>query len=80
MDTPLARFIDDAGQRQTLLTRIYPEARLAGLPPERFQSRCYHLGRRRWFDANHAVLGQRAMAVRLWRTTSLSRMATLPVR
>ncbi|WP_371829557.1 transglycosylase SLT domain-containing protein [Vreelandella sedimenti] len=34
MDTPLARFIDDAGQRQTLLTRIYPEARLAGLPPE----------------------------------------------
>jgi len=34
MDTPLARFIDDAVQRQTLLTRIYQEARLAGLPPE----------------------------------------------
>ena len=34
MDTPLARFIGDAVQRQTLLTRIYQEARLAGLPPE----------------------------------------------
>ncbi|WGI27013.1 transglycosylase SLT domain-containing protein [Halomonas alkaliantarctica] len=34
MNTPLARFIDDAAQRQTLLTRIYQEARLAGLPPD----------------------------------------------
>ncbi len=34
MDAPLARFIDDAAQRQTLLTRIYQEARLAGLPPD----------------------------------------------
>lgn len=34
MATPLARFIDDAVQRQTLLTRIYQEANLAGLPPE----------------------------------------------
>lgn len=34
MDTPLARFIDDAVQRQILLTRIYQEARLAGLPPD----------------------------------------------
>lgn len=34
MDTPLARFMDDAAQRQTLLARIYQEARLAGLPPE----------------------------------------------
>ncbi|MGP9768077.1 transglycosylase SLT domain-containing protein [Halomonas sp. AOP13-D3-9] len=34
MDTPLARFMEDAAQRQTLLTRIYQEARLAGLPPD----------------------------------------------
>jgi soluble lytic murein transglycosylase-like protein len=34
MDAPLARFIDNAPRRQTLLTRIYQEARLAGLPPD----------------------------------------------
>jgi soluble lytic murein transglycosylase-like protein len=34
MDAPLARFIDDPAQRQLLLTRIYQEARLAGLPPD----------------------------------------------
>nr|WP_298059101.1 transglycosylase SLT domain-containing protein [uncultured Halomonas sp.] len=34
MDTPLARFISDPARRQTLLTRIYQEARLAGLPPD----------------------------------------------
>lgn len=34
MDAPLAGFINDPEQRQTLLTRIYQEARLAGLPPE----------------------------------------------
>ncbi|WP_284041373.1 transglycosylase SLT domain-containing protein [Vreelandella olivaria] len=34
MDAPLSRFIDDAEQRRELLTRLYQEARLAGLPPE----------------------------------------------
>ena len=34
MDAPLARFIGDPAQRQLLLTRIYQEARLAGLPPD----------------------------------------------
>lgn len=34
MDTPLARFVSDPARRQTLLTRIYQEARLAGLPPD----------------------------------------------
>lgn len=34
MDTALARFMDDAAERQTLLTHLYQEARLAGLPPE----------------------------------------------
>ena len=34
MDAPLTRFISDPLQRQTLLTRIYQEARLAGLPPD----------------------------------------------
>lgn len=34
MDAPLARFISDAEQRQTLLKRVYQEARLAGLPPD----------------------------------------------
>lgn len=33
MDAPLAGFIGDPEQRQTLLTRLYQEARLAGLPP-----------------------------------------------
>lgn len=33
-DAPLTRFISDPEQRQTLLTRIYQEARLAGLPPD----------------------------------------------
>ncbi|WP_412031140.1 transglycosylase SLT domain-containing protein [Halomonas sp. GD1P12] len=33
MHAPLSRFISDAGQRDALLTRLYQEARLAGLPP-----------------------------------------------
>lgn len=33
MDAPLSRFISDADTRHTLLTRLYKEARLAGLPP-----------------------------------------------
>ena len=34
MDAPLSRFIASPEQRHTLLTRLYQEARLAGLPPE----------------------------------------------
>lgn len=34
MDTALALFMDNAAERQTLLTHLYQEARLAGLPPE----------------------------------------------
>lgn len=34
MDAPLARFIASPERRHTLLTRLYREARLAGLPPE----------------------------------------------
>lgn len=34
METPLARFMHDAVQRQILLTLIYQEARLARLPPD----------------------------------------------
>ncbi len=34
MDAPLSRFIGDPIARQTLLTRVYQEARLANLPPE----------------------------------------------
>lgn len=34
MDRPLSRFVNDPQQRETLLTRIYQEARLAGLPPD----------------------------------------------
>ncbi|MDQ7727631.1 transglycosylase SLT domain-containing protein [Halomonas sp. SpR8] len=34
MDTPLARFVRNPEQRQMLLTHIYQEARLAGLPPD----------------------------------------------
>lgn len=34
MDAPLSRFISAPEQRHTLLTRLYQEARLAGLPPE----------------------------------------------
>ncbi|WNK18763.1 lytic transglycosylase domain-containing protein [Halomonas piscis] len=33
MDARLARFMGDAAARKTLLTRLYREARLAGLPP-----------------------------------------------
>ncbi|WP_404377568.1 lytic transglycosylase domain-containing protein [Vreelandella aquamarina] len=34
MDAPLSRFIAEPEQRRTLLTRLYQEAKLAGLPPE----------------------------------------------
>ncbi|KPQ21624.1 transglycosylase SLT domain-containing protein [Halomonas sp. HL-93] len=34
MDTPLSTFINDPAKRRELLTQIYQEARLAGLPPE----------------------------------------------
>ncbi len=34
MDVPLSRFISEPEQRHALLTRLYHEARLAGLPPE----------------------------------------------
>lgn len=34
MDAPLSRFLASPEQRHTLLTRLYQEARLAGLPPE----------------------------------------------
>lgn len=34
MDSPLARFMGNGAKRQSLLTAIYQEARLAGLPPE----------------------------------------------
>jgi len=34
MDAPLSRFIASPEHRHTLLTRLYQEARLAGLPPD----------------------------------------------
>ncbi|MGM0831487.1 lytic transglycosylase domain-containing protein [Halomonas qinghailakensis] len=34
MDAPLSRFIREPAQRHELLTRLYQEAHLAGLPPE----------------------------------------------
>ncbi|CAH1044354.1 transglycosylase SLT domain-containing protein [Halomonas sp. TD01] len=34
MDAPLSRFIREPTERYELLTRLYQEARLAGLPPE----------------------------------------------